>query len=127
MAAVTVTEERVNVGGGRQVVRYSGTGAANTDATLTTTAVPKHKTQKLAYAVGNYGSAVTQTGVTMAIDNVLGSAFDFTFFTGTADTAANVYVPDRDIYLLPGDAFAVTCLAGGSGDIASLQVVVEEY
>lgn len=127
MAAVTVTEERANNGQGRQIVRYSGTGAANTDATLTTTAVTKHHNQKLCYISANYGSAVTQTGVTMGIDSGLGSTFDFTFNTGTADTQINVYVPDRDIYILPGDAFTVTALAGGSGDICYIQIVVEEY
>lgn len=128
MAAVaTITEERANNGAGRQIVRYSGAGAANTDATLTTTAVPEHKNQKLCYIAANYSGAVTQTGVTMGIDSGLGATYDFTFNTGTADTQNNVYVPDRDIYILPGDSFTVTALAGGSGDIAYIQVVVEEY
>lgn len=126
MAAVTVTTEVAPYAANKHVIRYSGTGAANTDATLTTTVVAKHHSQKLCYISANYSGAVTQTGVTFGIDSVLGSAFDFTFFTGTADTAANSYVPDRDIHILPGDAFVVTALAGGSGDIASIQVVVEE-
>lgn len=126
MAAVTVTTERAIAAPGRAVIRYSGTGAANTDATLTTTAVAKHHSQRLCYVSVSYNGAVTQTGVTIGIDSALGSAFDLTITTGTANAQFTVYVPSTDIHILPGDAWTVTALAGGSGDIASLQVTTEE-
>lgn len=126
MAAVTVTTKRAIAGPGEAVIRYSGTGAANTDATLTTTVVAQHHTEKLCYVAVGYSGTVTQTGVTIGIDSGLGTAFDFTITTGSADAQFTIYVPDRDIYILPGDAFVVTALAGGVGDIASLQVVTKE-
>ena len=125
MAAVTPSEVR-GARSGKTILTYYGAGAANTDATLTTTAVPKHKTQRVLWASAVYSGSVTQTGVTFTIDSGLGSGYDTLLTTGTGNAQTSVYLPDGDIMLQPGDALAITALAGGAGDVASIQVVLEQ-
>lgn len=123
MAAVTPTLEIKPTPDSRHVYRYSGAGTANTDATLTTTV--KHGVKRLVYAYVSYSGAVTQTGVTVAIDSGLGSGYDITLHTGSANAQFTIYSPDEEVWLMPDDAVAVTALAGGAGDVASIVVVLE--
>lgn len=122
---VTVSETR-GARDGKAIITYYGVGGSNDDSTLTTTAVPKHKTQRLLWASCVYNGAVTQAGVTFTIDSGLGSGYDTLLTTGSANVVTTVYAPDGDVVLQPGDALAVVALAGGVGDIASIQVVMEQ-
>lgn len=126
MAAVSPSVVEGVAVNGWKVVTYYGTGASNTDATLTTTAVAKHKVQKLCMVTVAYSGSPTQTGVTTTVDDGLGSGYDTLLNTGTANSKYTAYLPDGDVYLLPGDAIAVTALAGGSGQTAAIKVVVLE-
>lgn len=123
MAAVTVAVESFHTKNGIGY-RYSGTGASNTDATLTTTAVAKHKSYRVSYGNAVYSGAATQAGVTFRIDSALGSSFDTTLSTGSANVVNTAYTPSGDVVLLPGDAFVITALAGGSVT-AAITVVLE--
>ena len=123
MAAVTATTEKFGNKAGSHLTRVSGTGTANTDATLTASAGGEAK--RLMYAYVAYSGGVTQTGVTFVLDSGLGSAFDITLSTGSADVQFSLYSPDEEIWLMPNDALAVTALGGGAGDIASLVVCFE--
>lgn len=124
MAAVTPSELRGNRDG-KAIITYYGTGASNTDATLTTTAVVAHKTQRVLWASAVYSGSATQTGVTFTIDSARGSGYDTLLTTGSADARTSVYLPDGEILLQPGDSLAVTALAGGAVT-AAIQVVVEQ-
>lgn len=131
MAAITIgTPETGNAGNGIQVIRYSGTSAAASADTLTTTAVAKHHTQKLCFVSIHYSASptYTATGLTVKIDSVLGSTFDLTLATGSVDNAQDyVYLPDPDIRLLPGDAIIVAAPSGGGAITSAIQVTVLEY
>lgn len=127
MAAVTPAQDNALRGKTGILKRYSGTGASNTDATLTTTAVTEHKVQRLAMVLVKYSGAATQAGVTTEVDSALGSGFDTTANTGAANAQNTAYVPNGDVWLFPGDAARITALAGGSGVTATITVVVEEF
>lgn len=126
MAAITIATERgksSRVGGAG--IRYYGTGASNSADTLTTTAVAEHHRQRLSYVTCVYSGAATQAGVTVTIDNGLGAGYDTLLTTGAANARTTVYVPDSDLWLMPGDAIVVATPAGGSVT-AAITVVVEE-
>ncbi len=127
MAAVTPTTDRANVSrSGGAAVRYYGTGASNTDATLTTTAVAEHHKQKLSYVSVNYSGAATQSGVTTGITSGISSGYSLTLNTGSSNAQTTVYVPSTPIWIFPGDSWVITALAGGSVT-AAIVVVVEEH
>ena len=124
MAAVTVVEK---IYGGRVPVRYcrsSGAGAADTEATLTTTrGVPC----LLKRVHVHYSGAVTQAGVTVGVDSGLGTNYDHLLHTGAADVVDTVYNPEGDGDLLsPGDEVVVVAPAGGATDVAYIQVLTED-
>lgn len=131
MAAITaITTEYAAAGAGQQVVRYSGTSAANSADTLTTPAVAKHHSRKLLFVSVHYSASptYTATALTVKIDSALGASYDLTLFAGSANNAQDVvYLPDPDIRQLPGDAIVVAAPAGGSGITAAIQVTVLEY
>lgn len=105
------------------ILVYYGTGASNTIAALTTTAVSKDHSYRLSYASATYSGAATQAGVTFGIDSGLGSGYDCTLTTGSANVVNTVYTPSGDIILGPGDAFLVTAPAGGSVTCAIVVVL----
>lgn len=131
MAAISaITTEYGNAGQATQVVRFSGTSAAASSDTLTTTVVAKHHTQKLLFVSIHYsaGPTYTATGITVKIDSALGSSFDLTLATGSVDNAQDyVYLPSPDIRLLPGDAIIVAAPSGGGAITSAIQVTALEY
>jgi hypothetical protein len=122
MAAVTVLKKQYKTGHGNALVYY-GTGASNTDATLTTDAVAEHS-YRVSYASATYSGAATQAGVTFGIDSGLGSGYDATVTTGSANVRYSAYTPSGNVILGVGDAFTVTALAGGAVT-AAIVVVLE--
>lgn len=123
MAAVTPSTNGETAGGG-PVLRFYATGAADTDATLTTAVVPNGKVYRLAYVYVAYSAAPTQTGVTIGIDSGISAAYDNTFTTGSANAQFTTYIPtDESFYLLPGDAVTVTAPQAGGVITASIVVV----
>jgi hypothetical protein len=125
-AVVPASDVAVGPRGGAKLVRYYGTGAANTDATLTTPAVEKHKSQRVVSVMVKYSASATEGGTTVVIDSGLGSGYDTTINTGSTNTQNNPYIPDGDVWLSPGDALQVNAPAGGSGVTAAIVVIVEE-
>lgn len=126
MAAVTPSVKTTPAVNGWKYVIYSGTGAADTIAALTTTAVAKHKVQKLIYASCTYSDTPTQAGVTTTVDDSLGASFDSLMNTGSANATYTLYAPTVEIPLAPGDAIVVTAPAAGGVITAALKVVVAE-
>lgn len=126
MAAVTPLRDSAPSVNGAIALRIYGTGAANTDATLTTAVVPQGSTWEVQYASVTYSGSPTQAGVTFGIDSGLGSGYDATFSTGSANAKTTVYTPNQLMVLLPGDAFVITALAGGSGQTAAIVLVVKQ-
>ena len=119
MAAVTVTTKGESTRFGR-VLRFSGAGAADTAATLTTPTVPVGSVWHLMHVTAVYASAVTQTGVTTTLDSELGATYDALLNTGTANATNTVYLPTPNLMWLPGDAIVVTAPANtGGGSIAA--------
>ena len=128
MAAATVTQVAGAPGpNGSHYRKYSATSAANQTDTATTTAVAKTKLQKLCYVAVKYSAAPTQAGVTVTLDSGEGAAFDILLYTGSANAQNNMYVPDRDIVLMQGDAILVSMTAAGGVITATTTVVLEEF
>lgn len=125
MAAITATEVRGAHKDGVSVVRYHGTGTSNQADTLSSTAVPKHKTQRLSYISCVYSGAATQAGVTVTVDSGISSGYDALLTTGSANAQTTVYIPDGDVILLPGDAIIVAAPAGGAVT-AAITITLEE-
>jgi len=121
MAAITVTTSTSG-----NLKRFYGTGTANQSDTLTTTAVADHRRQRLISASIVYSAAPTQTGVTITIDSGVAAAHDVVLHSGTANIRYTYFVPDEDIWLLPGDAVLVSAPAAGGVITASILVVTEE-
>jgi hypothetical protein len=126
MAAVTPIADGAPSVLGASVRRFHGTGGSNADATLTTPTVPQGSTWEVQYATAAYSGSPTQAGVTFGIVSGLGSGYDCTLSTGSANTKLTAYTPGQLIVLLPGDALVVTALAGGSGQTAAIVVVVKQ-
>lgn len=126
MAAITVSSERgkSNRAGGAGI-RYYGTGTSNQADTLTSTVVAEHHRQRLSYVTCAYSGSPTQAGVTVSVDSGLGSGYDVLLTTGTANARYTVYIPDSDLWLMPGDAIVVAAPAGGSVT-AAITIVVDE-
>lgn len=124
MAAITPTLTSAPKAGG-VVQRWSGTGTANQTDTLTGTAIGRGFVERLAYVTVRYSAAPTQAGVTVSLDSGLGSSFDATLHTGSANAQETVYLPDGNVYLLPDDAVLVSAPAGGGGITASIAIVTE--
>lgn len=123
MAVVTPSSKQYNTKNGNALVYY-GTGAANTDATMTTDVVAD-RSYRVSYASAAYSGSPTQAGVTFGIDSGLGSGYDATITTGSANAKYSAYTPSGDVILGVGDAFTITALAGGSGQTAAIVVVLE--
>lgn len=123
MAAVTVSKKQYKTRNGNALVFY-GTGAANTDATLTTDVIAEH-TYRVSYSSAAYSGSPTQAGVTFGIDSGLGAGYDATISTGSANVKYSAYTPSGNVILGTGDAFTITALAGGSGQTAAIVVVLE--
>ena len=124
MAAITVSE-KLSARKGGLIHTYYGTGTSNQADTLTSTAVPEHKSQRLAYVTCVYSAAATQAGVTVTLDSGLGSTYDALLTTGTANAQTTTYIPDGDVMLLSGDAIVVAAPAGGAVTAAIAIVTVE--
>ncbi len=125
MAAVTVSSNGESALHGR-VLRFYGTGAADTIASLTTPVVPVGSVYRLAYAYAAYSDTPVQAGVTVGIDSSIGATYDDTFTTGSANAKFTTYVPtDESFYLLPGDAVVVTAPAAGGVITCALVVVIK--
>lgn len=128
MAAVTVLKKQYPItstskNAGNALVFY-GTGAANTDATLTTDAIGSDHSYRVSYSAATYSGSPTQTGVTHGIDSGLGAGYDVTVTTSSSNAKYSAYTPSVDLILGPGDAWTVTALAGGSGQTAAIVVVL---
>lgn len=124
MADVTVTYARFQGKGGKHYVRATGTGEANTEASLL--ANPKGTVSRIVYATAVYSASPTEAGVTFTIDDGVDAGFDATLSTGSANTQTNLYSPDEEVVIFPGDVFDVSAPAGGAGITCSLKAVFEE-
>ena len=127
MAAITATLTSTPHSGGGMVMSYSGTGTANQGDTLSSVAVPKTCRERVGYVLVAYSAAPTQTGVTITKDSGLGSGFDTTLYTGSANIRYTFWQPDDDMELLPGDALIVSAPAAGGVITASIEIVMERY
>ena len=125
MAAITPVKTSFVLARGNSYERFSGTGTANQSDTLTSVAPGKGYGQKIKYVTVSYSAAPTQTGVTIVLDSGLGSAFDTTMFTGSADARYTFWVPDDEIPLHGDDAIIVTAPAAGGSITASIVIVLE--
>jgi hypothetical protein len=88
-----------------EIKRFSGTSGANGAQTVSATSTT-HRL-KLLWVTAKYSAAPTQTGVLVTINNILGTAFDTQISAGTANLQNNIYIPDGDLIIEPGDAFDV--------------------
>lgn len=125
MAAITPTLK----GGVKDsgiIHRFSGTSTANQADTLTSTVCPERAAQRISYVTCTYSAAPTQAGVTVEIDSGAGAGFDATLATGAANAQDTVYIPDSDIWIVPGDAIRVSAPAGGGGITANIVIVLEQ-
>ena len=125
MAAITAS--RTAKGGYRHIEIWYGTGTANQADTLSTAADASNAegAHKLLYAYCSYSAAPTQAGVTFEIDSNLGSGYDVTLSTGSANARYTVYIPDGDVVLMPDDAIKVSAPAAGGAITASIVIVTE--
>lgn len=127
MAAIDPTTKRYKTNrAGETLVVFYGTSASNQADTLTTPAVGKNKQQRVLYTTCAYSGSPTQAGVTTAIDSGLGSGYDATVNTGSANLKYTAYAPTR-LELGFDDALIVSAPAGGSGQTAAIVVAVLEY
>lgn len=106
--------------------RYSGTSTANQADTMTTTVCPERAAQKLLYVTVGYSAAPTQTGVTVELDSGAGANFDATLSTGAANTQDTVYIPDFEMWIVPGDAIRVSAPAGGGVITANVAIYMDQ-
>jgi hypothetical protein len=104
--------------------RERGTGAANAAYTFNSADYDSRK-RRLCYVYIRYSAAPTQAGTTVTLISGMGSAFDLLLSTGSANTQNNLYLPDGQLALLPGDQIQVAAPAGGVGITASVVVVTE--
>ena len=125
MAAITVASISAPKPGG-SVFTYYGTGTANQTDTLTSTAVGGGYAEKLLWVSVKYSASTTQAGVTIGIDSGLGSAYDTTITTGSANIQNTFFFPDHgEVWLGKGDAIVVTAPQGGVGITAAIVICTE--
>ena len=125
MAAITPTRKGAIKAGGI-VHRFSGTSTANQADTLTSPACPERTAQKLLFVTCTYSAAPTQAGVTIELDSGAGAGFDATLSTGSANTQDTVYIPDHEVWIVPGDAIRVSAPAGGAGITANIAIYLDQ-
>lgn len=127
MATITSTLVSAPKPGGT-VIKWYGTSGANSSDTLTSATVPVGSTRRLLYTLVKYSAGPTQTGVTVEIvaSSTLGTTYDTTIATHTANGQNNYFIPDEETRLLPGEAIRVTAPAGGGGITAAVQIVMEQ-
>lgn len=120
MAAITPAS--IVSTGIRPLTTTYGTSTANTDGTLSAVVtVPS----RLRYVLVVYSGSPTQTGVTTALNSVIGASYDGTLNTGSANAKMTAWIPSDSIPLQIGDGIDVTALAGGSGQTAAIIIVTE--
>lgn len=115
MAAITVTDKPSRSRGG--IVHYFyGTGTSNQADTLTSTAVPEHRSQQLCFITVKYSGSPTYTGtaLTVEVDSGIGSGYDTTLTSGTDNGQSFSYIPTGEVILGSGDAIRVSAPAGGA-------------
>lgn len=115
-----ITPATVSSGGYKPVTTTYGTSGSNTDGTLSTAAITTPS--ELIAVLVNYSGAATQAGVTTVLNSGLGSGYDATLNTGSADAQLTTYLPSVPIPLQVGDAIDVTALAGGAVT-AAIQII----
>ena len=125
MAAITVTTETVARKGKSPLYILYGKGADNSADTLTA-AVPGAKAMKLMWSSIAYDGTATQAGVTWTINSFAGTDYDVLLSTGSANAEENLYLPDGEVWLHPGDSVDATAPAGGAGVGAACMVVLSE-
>lgn len=130
MAAITPSTKVTEAIGGGAAYRQNGASAANSGDTMTTTAIPDGRVERLVDVEIAYtsGSTYTATGLTISRDSALGATYDCVLFTGSSNNATSVHYPptNETVLLWPGDALAIVVPAGGSGKIASITVFTEK-
>lgn len=72
-----------------------------------------------------YSAAPTQAGVTTELDSGIGSAYDTTLNTGTANAQNTVYIPGDAVKYGKDDSIRVTAPAGGAGITSSISIYTE--
>jgi hypothetical protein len=105
----------------RSIERHVESGTANTQLVVTVTG----KACRLLAVNCHYSGAVTQAGVTTAVDSGAGANFDFTYNTGSANAQDTSYIPSVAPVFMADDAIIVTAPAGGAGDIAHVTIYTE--
>lgn len=111
-------EQRNDLG---RLIREVTTGVANTALSFQTSIDLRQR--RLLMVTVAYSAAPTQAGITTTLN--IGSGYDVTLSTGTANTRYYVFIPDADLPLLQEDRITVAAPAGGSGITASVTVVTE--
>lgn len=106
--------------------RFSGTSTSNQADTMTSTACPERSAQKLLYVTCTYSAAPTQAGVTVEIDSGAGTGFDATLSTGAANIQDTVWLPESEVWIVPGDAIRVSAPAGGAGITSNIVIALDQ-
>lgn len=104
------------------IVRFSGTGSANSAHTKSSTVGQRYR---LLYVTVAYSGAPTQTGVIVVLNSGLGAAFDTQLSVGSANQRYHFYAPDGDVVLENTDTIDVLAPAGGGSLTASTVIVLE--
>lgn len=125
MAAITPTEKG-GVHDSGVTRRFTGTSTANQADTMTSPTCPERAAQKLLFVAVGYSAAPTQTGVTVELDSGAGAAFDATLSTGAANAQDTVYIPDHEVWIVPGDAIRVSAPAGGGGITSNVSIYLDQ-
>lgn len=122
--AQTVTKAGTYTNINRRLVYLSETGSANTQLASTTSA--RGNPFRIVAIIASYSAAPTQTGVIVTLVSGLGSGFNATLNSGSANAQYTVYIPTNDLILSGSDTITVTAPAAGGVITASVQIIVEE-
>lgn len=101
---------------------FSGTGTAHANYTLSTDST--HRLRILLVTCA-YSNTPTQAGVTSTLNSALGSGFDCTLNTGSANARYTAWIPANEIILERGDTLDVLAPDGGVGLTASIAIYAE--
>lgn len=128
MAAITVNKRSVPNGTGETLVEFYGTSGATQADTFTTPTVDAGGRWNLVCVIVPYDAAPTYTGtaLTVTIDSGNGAAYDVALTNASDNTRYFIYLPTKDIPLLPGDAIVVATPSGGGSVKSSVSVKVRQ-
>lgn len=106
----------------RPIKIFSGTSAADTAKTVSTTATER---LRFLFATAKYSGSPTQAGVTLTLNSGLGAAFDCQLLAGSANAQATTLQPSNEIIIEVGDQLDLLMPAGGGSLTASGAIYCE--